>query len=237
MSDHDSLSPLLVSLTSAFTKSRRPGAPQTGSVDRALGAAASLGLSLAILRLVVFCAKAAKRLESSDDPNQLSSLESAGNVWYAFMRNLIRRMLQEDDASPKDSKGSAGMEGDGAMITHQGSCHCESIHFEVRKIGLIRSSIVFFSIFPFLYCTRALCFPPLYSSFLLSGARSTMSYGSGWTWKNSVPTHAGQGRQLSSYQGKGLLENVLCSSQRLHSQFQGRSRVLRTMWSSYSVCP
>lgn len=134
MSDHDSLAPVLGSLTSAFTKSRRPGAPQTGSVDRALGAAASLGLSLAILRLVVFCAKAAKRLESSDAPNQLSPLESAGNIWYAFMRNLIRRLLQED--SPKDSKGSTGMEGDGAIISHQGSCHCESVHFEVRKCGV-----------------------------------------------------------------------------------------------------
>jgi hypothetical protein len=154
MSDHDSLAPLLGSLTSAFAKSRRPGAPQTGSVDRALGAAASLGLSLAILRLVVFCAKAAKRLESSsDDPNQfqLASPESAGNVWYSFMRNLIRRLLQED--SHTDSKGSTGIEGDGgAIITHQGSCHCESVHFEVRERGVSRSSsIVGCSILPFLY--------------------------------------------------------------------------------------
>jgi hypothetical protein len=170
MSDHDSLAPLLGSLTSAFVKSRRPGAPQTGSVDRALGAAASLGLSLAILRLVVFCAKAAKRLESSsDDLNQLSSLESAGNVWYSFMRNLIRRLLQEDD-SHKDSKGSSGIEGDGgAIITHQGSCHCESVQFEVRKTGVSRSSIVAYSIVPFLRSVFFLFF------FVLSGARSTMS--------------------------------------------------------------
>jgi hypothetical protein len=159
MSDHDSLAPLLGSLTSAFTQSRRPGAPQTGSVDRALGAAASLGLSLAILRLVVFCAKAAKRLETSDDPNQLSSLESAGNVWYTFMRNIIRRLLQED--SPRDSKGSAGIESDGAIITHQGSCHCESVHFEVRKSGVVSCQVPLSSRDLHSY---TLCFLSLYSS-------------------------------------------------------------------------
>jgi len=131
MSDLDStLSSLLGSAaTSAFSKGgeKRHGNLPTSSLDRALGAAASLGLSLAILRLVVHAYKAMKGLENSE--GHAGENGSPGSVLssaiFGYMRRLLRNMLIDDG---HDS--TVDHYNDGAMITHQGSCHCESVCFE-----------------------------------------------------------------------------------------------------------
>jgi hypothetical protein len=150
MTDNESLAPILGSLAAAFTRnnrSRLATSPQTQPVDRALGAAASLGLSLAILRLVVYAYKTAKRLEGGgqvgegqEETDSLYAKElnlnegiSIGSAWYSFVRRLLQRVVLLDS---HDSAVSAtpNSETDGIIITHQGSCHCKSVHFEVSTL-------------------------------------------------------------------------------------------------------
>jgi hypothetical protein len=110
-------------------------------VDRALGAAASLGLSLAILRFVVSAYKAAKRLEGGQDDRGGPKKETGGNgeavsdAFYSYFRRLLRRFLLDDENDSatigKEDDYDYNTAGDGAIITHQGSCHCESVQFEV----------------------------------------------------------------------------------------------------------
>lgn len=170
---------------------------QDAAVDRALGAAASLGVSLAILRFVVFMYKASKQLESKSlagdvvvDSRELSASSTGANsTLYGRIRSMLRRIMLDDDqlsssVSAATSTGSLDddesrddnendmvrstysvsassgnslyecirrivrrflfvdptqqaiatlyNESDGTIIAHQGSCHCESVQFEVR---------------------------------------------------------------------------------------------------------
>ena len=183
------------SLSSSLTMRNRGsrGIPQEAAVDRALGAAASLGVSLAILRFVVFMYKASKRFDDYEEVHRASTTttiitRSGDTSLYDRIRTLIRRMVLGAPSSSSMSTGSLddsasqgydsvdngeeamrrvyvdrssgnGLyeylrwvlrrlfmfdsehqtittlynESDGTIITHQGSCHCESVQFEVRR--------------------------------------------------------------------------------------------------------
>jgi hypothetical protein len=130
MSDLDStMSSLLGSAaTSAFAKGGNNR--QGSSVDRALGAAASLGLSLAILRLVVQAYKAVKSqsLENNEGQPAVENISRGSTLsaaFFGYMRRVLRRILIDDGHDSNIDNYN-----DGAMITHQGSCHCESVCFE-----------------------------------------------------------------------------------------------------------
>eukprot|EP00980_Cylindrotheca_fusiformis_P031614 scaffold26688_cov137-Cylindrotheca_fusiformis.AAC.3 len=112
-------------------KTSLKNAGSAGPADRALGAAASLGLCLAILRLVGSAYGASSRLENGDQfgavksPSSRSSTGSASNFIVSYVRNFLRRMLlAEEDLDIMDPNPSS-------YITHAGSCHCQSVVFEV----------------------------------------------------------------------------------------------------------
>jgi hypothetical protein len=147
----DPFSTMLTTLAYSMSQRSRGPAHKEASIDRALGAAASLGLSLAILRLVVFAYKAAKRFENGaetgegdgddvDEPvdrfkivgmESLDFASNAGSAFYNYLRMLLRRLLLHEHHH--DSNTSRSRNDTGTVITHQGSCHCRSVQFEVRR--------------------------------------------------------------------------------------------------------
>jgi hypothetical protein len=146
----DSFSPILTTLAYSISQRNRGPAHKDASIDRALGAAASLGLSLAILRLVVFAYKAAKRFENGGEAGESDSdavdepvdrlkivgmdldfASSAGSAFYNYLRTLLRRLLLHEHHH--DSGTTRSRNDTGTVITHQGSCHCRSVQFEVRR--------------------------------------------------------------------------------------------------------
>lgn len=92
-------------------------------LDSALGAAATVGASLFLLRLAVYSYNA---ILGSDDGTSRFSL-------MGWIRSLLRKLLLDEPNSVsivpavKDQED----ENDRTIISHQGSCHCESIQFEV----------------------------------------------------------------------------------------------------------
>lgn len=137
-----SVAPLMDSLSSAFVTQQRPTPG-----EKALGAAASLGLSLAILRLVVHYAKTKDNnymiggdLSSSASSDLVDENDSVFS-WYKFVKHLVRRILEDSSAVFKASTSSVNRNqvDDGIVITHLGSCHCESVEFEV---GLMLCGLV-----------------------------------------------------------------------------------------------
>ena len=130
-SDMDSITSIVGSATTSAL-SRGASSKQQGLVldcDRALGAAASFGLSFAVLRLV---AHAYQTMQSESTENSTlygggvsSRVLSIGLLGY--FRRFLRRILIDDDTRHDSTLDNVS---DGKMITHQGSCHCESVCFE-----------------------------------------------------------------------------------------------------------
>jgi hypothetical protein len=94
-------------------------------MDRALGAAATVALSLAVLRLAGQALDAAK--ESLGDQEE-------GSWSFSIITGLIRSIML--DNSKQLGRGNH------EWIVHRGSCHCKAIQFEVRtNLPLIVSGI------------------------------------------------------------------------------------------------
>ena len=126
------VSPLLGGMVSTITKSGKSGIHGPQQVDRALGAVASFGLSLAILRFVVSAYKAVKRFDGGENnQNKVTSGtgEAMSSSFYNYIRRVLRRFLLDGENDSSDEQDYRT--GDGAIITHQGSCHCESVQFEL----------------------------------------------------------------------------------------------------------
>lgn len=132
MPDSQSVAPILGSMATAIKASlKNPGT--AGSADRALGAAASLGLCLAILRVVGSAYGASSRLENGDqfDGANAASSSSAGTLSHfimSYMRTFLRRILLAEDADVMEDELDPNPS---SCITHAGSCHCDSVVFEV----------------------------------------------------------------------------------------------------------
>jgi hypothetical protein len=99
------LGPLWAALIKSSGSHHRPG-------DRALGAAATLGLSIFIMRLV---AQALKKI------NHEGQESSALQIVQGVLRGLFAEKRSGEDTN--DSK----------RVIHRGSCHCRAVTFEVRK--------------------------------------------------------------------------------------------------------
>lgn len=131
MSDTKSLAPMLGSMATAIKASLKSQGT-AGPVDRAMGAAASLGLCLAILRVVGSAYGASRHLENGESYNAAaSSKTSAGSLSHfllSYVRNFLRRMLLEDDLDVFDDDVDPNPS---STITHGGSCHCGAVAFEV----------------------------------------------------------------------------------------------------------
>jgi hypothetical protein len=85
------------------------------AVDRALGAAATLGLSIVILRLV---AQAMKSVQQSDNDEQESS--STFKIIQEILKGLFQRKQQQEEKAVLDE-----------TVIHTGSCHCRAVAFEL----------------------------------------------------------------------------------------------------------
>lgn len=96
------------------------GMPSLLQLDGPLGAAASLGASLFVLRLAVYSYGAAP------------GLSLMGRI-----RRWLRKLLDEPDPSPPAvvvptiADKQEEETDSGALVPHQGSCHCGSVQFEV----------------------------------------------------------------------------------------------------------
>ncbi|CAJ1936323.1 unnamed protein product [Cylindrotheca closterium] len=107
------------------------------STDRVLGAAASLGLCLAILRVVGFSYTASRHLEngeSKDKPSSPSKSSSAtiSHFLLSYVRHFLKKMLLEDDVDSFDDNFDDNLHPNrSSSITHAGSCHCGCVVFEV----------------------------------------------------------------------------------------------------------
>lgn len=84
-------------------------------VDRALGAAATLGISIAILRLVT------RALRS----NIRQGEEHREQNLYPLIKGILRNLLMLIHKEEQDAID---------FVKHVGACHCRSIEFEVSCI-------------------------------------------------------------------------------------------------------
>jgi hypothetical protein len=128
MADSQSVAPILGSMATAIKASLK----NPGSSD-AMGAAASLGLCLAILRVVGSAYSASKHLENGGqyDGAKTSSASSAGSLSHfimSYVTKFLRRVLLADDADIMEDDLDLNPS---SCITHAGSCHCDSVAFEV----------------------------------------------------------------------------------------------------------
>lgn len=117
---------------------RTPSSTGGSSTDRAVGAAASLGLCLAILRVVGYSYSSSKHIEGEDSKSKLSSpSKSAGGTishfLLSYVRHFLKKMLLEDDVDAFDDNFDDNLDPNpSSSITHAGSCHCGAVVFEVQ---------------------------------------------------------------------------------------------------------
>jgi hypothetical protein len=134
MGRNPEIGPLLDSLSASLVSRQR-----TTPGEKAFGAAASLGLSLAILKLVVAYAKTKENGiigDSSSASTHLTGEHDSVLSWYGIVKKLFRKIL-DSSSSSTTSEISSDQEEDRMVITHLGSCHCESVEFEVSSIRLL----------------------------------------------------------------------------------------------------
>ena len=138
MSQSQSAAPILGTMASAIQTAIK--STQAGPVDRALGVATSLGLSLAVLRLVGSTYNASRRLEVDVD-KESSSSNSGGSIarfFASYMRRLLRTLLMGDESELLDDVDPSPS----SCITHSGSCHCNSVVFEVLAPRCLALSLI-----------------------------------------------------------------------------------------------
>ena len=125
------------------------GAASTGlsrmQLEQVIGVSAMAGTSLLVFKIAMYAVrnnndnKGEDNDSSEDDENndqqkhQQQLGRAASLSLLGFIRRILRKLLLDD---PEASRDAAALEhiperGDGTIITHQGSCHCESIQFEL----------------------------------------------------------------------------------------------------------
>jgi hypothetical protein len=130
MTDSQSVAHILGTMATAIKVSlKNPGSSDT------MGAAVSLGLCLAVLRVVGSAYRSSTHLENGDQfdaaNNKTSSASSAATLSHfimSYMTKFLRRVLLADDADIMEDDLDPNLS---SCITHAGSCHCDSVQFEV----------------------------------------------------------------------------------------------------------
>jgi hypothetical protein len=138
---------LLLRRRLALPSSSSPSTSLVTILDRSLGAAVTLGLSLAILKWVATKhtnsdgsnAKPTRRSLTSDTKNDYSSetkFNYSSSGLPSWLEELIRWILpfgyySTSNCNEDDDETSTNEE----IIIHTGSCHCQSIVFQVRGLS------------------------------------------------------------------------------------------------------
>lgn len=115
--------------------------PHSVSLDSALGAAASMGLGVAIVRwLWTSLRRPAIESDASSDQEVIVVKRSLLDAFMGGIRQYLRRLLLDPDEIRQFESINLVDEVhvvDSALITHQGSCHCHSVRFEIRAPRMI----------------------------------------------------------------------------------------------------
>lgn len=107
------------------------GSTGNNNAQHMVGTAATLGLSLTLLRFMI-----SKMDQDEGDSDEESMLRSY--PMYQFLQTLVRRVLflHHNKRRLQIGNGASGRddesEDDNVPIIHQGACHCRSVQFEVR---------------------------------------------------------------------------------------------------------
>mmetsp|Transcript_6703 Transcript_6703/g.11607 ORF Transcript_6703/g.11607 Transcript_6703/m.11607 type:complete len:469 (-) Transcript_6703:201-1607(-) len=112
-------------------------------LEHLLGASAVAGTGLFVWKIAMYAVRSGGRrgeddeYDLDDDNDEINERQkrAARFSLMAIFRRFLRNLLLDDPEATRDAALLTDIEGpqrgDGAIITHQGSCHCESIRFEV----------------------------------------------------------------------------------------------------------
>lgn len=121
----------------------------TLQAERALGLSAITGTSLLAMKVAMYAYQSLRSDDKTDEETSDSSSvvskevvsKQTRSISYSilgiFRRTLRRILLDESEyiarapSAVVDDKVEAKKDSDGPLVTHQGSCHCESIQFTV----------------------------------------------------------------------------------------------------------
>ena len=109
----------------------------SNSVSRSVSATASVGISLIVLRIIASALQAARddvaeatiATSGSAGEDSVSVLWNRRGVVFRFIRSFLHRMIVQKGAITNTS--SEGEDEDNVPVIHEGSCHCQSVRFEV----------------------------------------------------------------------------------------------------------
>lgn len=104
-------------------------------VDRSLGAAATLGLSIVLLRWMshVYALQKERTSAATSEKSSTTNNSTTAGIFYPLLQTLLRTILSKkgrarikaNDSTTTSSKSSTD------LVTHTGSCHCRRIQIEV----------------------------------------------------------------------------------------------------------
>jgi len=111
-------------------------------VERAVGLSAITGTSLVVLRFLLY---AFRSVRGSDNINNIEDeisdcttddaiarrTRTTSNSLLGIFRRTLRRILLDEPTAIANGTTNPEDSTDGPLVTHQGSCHCESIQFNV----------------------------------------------------------------------------------------------------------
>jgi hypothetical protein len=114
-------------------------------LEQVIGVSAMAGTSLLVFKIAMYAVRSKgdnddyDSADSSDDDDhhhqqQQQQLGRAASLsLLGFIRRILRKLLLDDPEASRDAAASEDVpeRGDSTVITHQGSCHCESIRFEL----------------------------------------------------------------------------------------------------------
>jgi hypothetical protein len=117
--------------------SARGGSQNSFSTSRSLSTTASVGISLIVLRIVASAVQAAREdmAESSIAANGITGDDGINSLWsrrgvvFQFLRSFLHRMIVQKGVTTIQSNEDE--EDDNVPVIHEGSCHCQSVRFEV----------------------------------------------------------------------------------------------------------
>lgn len=111
--------------------------PNTVPLDSLMGAAASMGVGVAVVRwLLNVYRRPAIEVEETSQQEVIVVKGGMTHTLMSSIRSFLRRLLLDPDElrqfeSTKNLVDEVHVV-DGSLITHQGSCHCHSVRFEIR---------------------------------------------------------------------------------------------------------